>query len=115
MAKLSTPFATVSWSGAAEGAWRRCELEKTHELAQDHHDRAVYAHAYEGSDAVRASTAWYKAIHQDVGDMKTYPKPTMPVPTTATDVRFVEVEKSQHRLAEDAPEPVSRSPIEFFA
>lgn len=94
-------------------------------------DRAIYAHAYDGVDAIRASTAWYKAIHTDIADMKTYPKLAMPVlglacwrqwelfnhvlPTTAADVRFVEVEKSQHWLAEDAPELVSRSLLDFFA
>jgi pimeloyl-ACP methyl ester carboxylesterase len=42
-------------------------------------DKAVYAYAYDSNDGIRASNAWYQAFPQDIADIKTYNKLTMPV------------------------------------
>ncbi|MFC0846172.1 alpha/beta fold hydrolase [Streptomyces noboritoensis] len=94
-------------------------------------DRAVYAHAYDSPDAVRAGTAWYQAAHQDIADLKTYGKVTAPVlgvasqltydqfrqvlPTLATDVRVVCADKSIHYIPEEQPELLSRELLKFLA
>lgn len=94
-------------------------------------DRRVYAHAYDSPDAVRAGAAWYKAAHQDIADLKTYPKLTAPLlgvgsqltydqfrqvlPTLATDVRVVHADKSIHYIPEEQPELLSRELLKFLA
>lgn len=42
-------------------------------------DKAVYAAAYAGQDAIRAGNAWYQAFPQDVTDRKLYGKLQVPV------------------------------------
>ena len=42
-------------------------------------DRRVYTSWYDDPDAIRASNGWYQAVHQDIADMKTYAKVTMPL------------------------------------
>lgn len=95
------------------------------------YDRAVYARAYDTPAAIRAYTGWYQAFDQDIEDLKTYDKVTAPLlalaapsqyeqvqgqlASVATDVRYAQVEKSMHWLAEDDPELVSRALLDFFA
>lgn len=94
-------------------------------------DRAVYARAYDTPEGIRAANGWYQAYHQDIEDLKTYDKVSLPLlalaaPTQydqvqeqlsqiATDVRMVRVDKSLHWLAEDDPELVSRELLGFLA
>jgi pimeloyl-ACP methyl ester carboxylesterase len=94
-------------------------------------DRAIFAHAYDTPAAIRASNGWYQAFHQDIADMDTYAKVTVPLlglaapstvpwfqgvlPNVATDVReIVTVHKALHWLADEDPELVSRSLTDFF-
>ncbi len=42
-------------------------------------DKAVYAHAYNSKEAIRASNAWYQAFPQDIADYNTYQKIDTPV------------------------------------
>lgn len=94
-------------------------------------DRAVYAQRYDSPDAVRAGTAWYKAAHQDIADLKTYGKVTAPVlgvgsqltygqfrqvlPTLAPDVRVVHADRSIHYIPEEQPELLTRELLTFLA
>ncbi|WP_045563670.1 alpha/beta fold hydrolase, partial [Streptomyces sp. FxanaA7] len=39
-------------------------------------DRDIYAAAYDSPDGIRAACGWYQAYHQDIEDLKTYPKVT---------------------------------------
>ncbi|MEV6925149.1 alpha/beta hydrolase [Dactylosporangium sp. NPDC051485] len=94
-------------------------------------DRAVFAHAYDTANAIRAGNGWYKAFQQDIADMDTYAKVTAPLlglvapatlpwfqatlPNVATDVRgIVTVDKALHWLADEDPELVARSLAAFF-
>jgi len=94
-------------------------------------DRAVYARAYDHTAVTRATNGYYQAYHQDIEDLKGYPKVTAPLlamaaPTQydqvrdqlahiATDVRMVRVDNSLHWLAEDAPDLVARELLAFLA
>ncbi|MFD9489287.1 alpha/beta fold hydrolase [Streptomyces sp. NPDC059991] len=94
-------------------------------------DRNVYARAYDTPDGIRAANGWYRAFAQDIADIKTYPKITAPLlglssevsyaqfrqtlPTLATDVRVVKLDKTVHYLQEEAPDRVARAFTEFFA
>jgi pimeloyl-ACP methyl ester carboxylesterase len=95
-------------------------------------DRRVYTSWYDDPDQIRASNAWYQAFHQDIADMKTYAKVTMPLlgliapdsrpwfeytlPQIATDIRgIITVDKALHWLCEEDPELVSKSLIDFLA
>lgn len=94
-------------------------------------DRAVYARAYDGVESIRATNGWYQAFHQDIADMRTYGKLTMPVlglasfvshdrfvevlPTLAETSRVVKVEQSSHWVAEEQPELVADELLRFFA
>jgi pimeloyl-ACP methyl ester carboxylesterase len=84
----------------------------------DAKDRAVYKAAYASAEAIRAGDAWYQTFTQDVIDMKTYPKLTLPVlgavTPVAADFKLVKVENSGHFIAEEQPEFVTRALIEFF-
>jgi pimeloyl-ACP methyl ester carboxylesterase len=95
----------------------------------DAKDRAVYHAAYASAEAIRAGDAWYQTFTQDVIDMKTYPKLTLPVlglgstgydwlkasvTPAATNFKLVKVENSGHFMAEEQPEFVTRALIEFF-
>jgi pimeloyl-ACP methyl ester carboxylesterase len=94
-------------------------------------DRAIFAHAYDTPEAIRAGNGWYKAFQQDIADMDTYAQVTAPLlglaapsavpwfqgalPNVATDIRaVVSVNKALHWLADEDPELVSRSLTDFF-
>ena len=42
-------------------------------------DRAIYANAYNSPDAIRAANGWYQTFGQDIIDLKSYPRLTLPV------------------------------------
>ncbi|RWY47380.1 alpha/beta fold hydrolase [Mucilaginibacter gilvus] len=93
-------------------------------------DRAVYASAYNKTDQIRASNAWYQAFNQDIADSKTYSKLEMPVlaigsyisynfmkmgiPYVAEDYKVTGIQDSGHYLAEEQPEAVLEALIPFL-
>jgi len=100
-----------------EQAWFFRHMLKD-ETAIDARDRAVYAKAYSGRHAIRASNGWYQAFPQDIVDDSTYQKLTMPVLglggtgyqrlKATLDAKTIEsktfrVEGSGHFIAEEKP------------
>lgn len=98
--------------------------------AIDAHDRAVYEHAYNSRDAIRASNGWYQAFTQDIIDDHDYAMLDMPVlglggsghdRLTATMTRkarnftAIKVENSGHFVQEEQPEQVTRAMLDFLA
>ncbi|MEV6954739.1 alpha/beta hydrolase [Streptomyces sp. NPDC051183] len=93
-------------------------------------DRAIFARAYDTPEQIRATNGWYRAFPQDIEDMATYGKLTVPLlgiaspvshkefeqvlPSLAPDVRVVKLYKTLHWLPEEQPEPVIRLLSEFF-
>ena len=94
-------------------------------------DRRVYTSWYDDPDAIRASNGWYQAVHQDIADMKTYTKVTMPLlgliaatsrqwfeytlPQIAADIRgIITVDKALHWLCEEDPDLVTKSLLDFL-
>jgi len=93
-------------------------------------DKAVYALAYDSSDGIRASNAWYQAFPQDIEDIKTYAKLTMPVigigatgfemlkgslPNYTTDLQLVKVEGSGHFMLSEKPKETTGCIKKFLA
>lgn len=92
-------------------------------------DKAVYSHAYNTQDAIRASNAWYQAFGQDIEDFKSYKKLTMPVlgiggsgygmlcmslPNSTEILELKEVANSGHFLMSENPNVVVSHIIEFL-
>ncbi|MDM1459546.1 alpha/beta hydrolase [Myroides odoratimimus] len=92
-------------------------------------DKAVYSHAYNTQDAIRASNAWYQAFGQDIEDFKSYHKLTMPVlgiggsgygmlcmslPNSTEILELKEVANSGHFLMSENPNVVVSHIIEFL-
>ncbi len=92
-------------------------------------DRAVYANAYQGVEAIRASNSWFQAFPQDVEDQKSYGKLNMPVlglgSTTyswlqsvlaakATQANTVKI-NSGHLIPEEAPRETLKEILGFLA
>jgi pimeloyl-ACP methyl ester carboxylesterase len=93
-------------------------------------DRAVYAHAYDTAEAIRASNGWYQAFGQDIEDEKKYGPLTPPVlvltgelkfdtarnvlPHKAIDFEIVKLDGAGHYLAEERPELVVQHLSTFF-
>lgn len=92
-------------------------------------DRAVYAHAYNTRDAIRAGNGWYQAFSQDIKDYYGYRKLTMPVlgiggpgylwlnyvlPVKTTDPKIEKIENSGHFVAEENPQAVIKAMEEFL-
>lgn len=92
-------------------------------------DKAVYAYAYNSTDAIRASNAWYQAFPQDIEDSKAYDKLTMPVigiggsgyemlemllPNLATDLQLKKIESSGHFVLAEKPHETAKSIIDFL-
>jgi pimeloyl-ACP methyl ester carboxylesterase len=99
------------------------------ESAIDARDRAVYEHAYNSVDAIRASDAWYQALPQDVVDYRNYGKLDMPVLALggpaygwmkkvigqkAENLSAVEVQNSGHFVQEEQPELVAQTMLDFL-
>ncbi|TDD32081.1 alpha/beta hydrolase [Nonomuraea terrae] len=91
--------------------------------------RAVYAAAYDQPGAIRAANGWYQAFAQDIADMQTYGKLSVPVlalgglyyealplalSDRADDIRFVQLADAGHYLSEERPDDVANALIEFF-
>ncbi|QES87649.1 alpha/beta fold hydrolase [Rhizosphaericola mali] len=85
-------------------------------------DKAVYANAYDSTEAIRSANAWYQAFAQDIDDFKTYPKIKLPVlgiggsgfymlqmalPAVASNLELKQVENVGHFLMEENHEIVS--------
>ncbi|WP_258171296.1 alpha/beta fold hydrolase [Paenibacillus sp. R14(2021)] len=91
-------------------------------------DKAIYNAKYESPEAIRASNGWYKAYRQDIEDLKSYGKLSMPVlgiggtkfglepflSQYATDVKMVIFEKCGHWIAEEKPQETIKQFEEFF-
>lgn len=94
-------------------------------------DRAVYAHAYNTKDAIRAGDGWYQTFPQDLRDNKTFPE-KIDVPSLGiggigngllTDFMTARIAKPRfhplkgvgHYVAEEAPDEVSQAILQFIA
>jgi pimeloyl-ACP methyl ester carboxylesterase len=93
-------------------------------------DRAVYAAAYNEPDNIRAANGWYQAFGQDMEDVKSYPRLTMPVlgigsyvayenlqmtlPMLAENTQVIGILDSGHYLFEEKPAPVLDAVIHFL-
>jgi len=93
-------------------------------------ERAVYAAAYNTTESIRASNAWYQTFAQDIDDAKTYQQLSMPVlgigsyisysymkmglPYVAKDVNVVGILTSGHYLYEEQPEQVLDAVLSFL-
>lgn len=95
----------------------------------DARDRAVYARAYDTRDAIRAGNAWYQAFTQDIIDARSYGRIRTPAFGIAgpgygwllafyerrtTGGRVVQLPRSGHFVAEEAPEDTTRLLLEFL-
>ncbi|MEC5147204.1 alpha/beta hydrolase [Chitinophaga sp. 212800010-3] len=93
-------------------------------------DKGVYSHAYDSTEDIRASNAWYQAFAQDIQDSKAYPKIKTPVlgiacsnsyemlsaslTKFATDISMKKIEDSGHFLLAEKPEEVAAQIMEFL-
>ncbi|MGY3054001.1 pimeloyl-ACP methyl ester carboxylesterase [Pedobacter sp. UYEF25] len=93
-------------------------------------DRAVYASAYNQTESIRASNAWYQTFTQDIEDSKNYHQLTMPVlgiasyvsynfmkvglPYTIKDVEVIGILDSGHYLYEEQPEQIIDAVVKFL-
>jgi pimeloyl-ACP methyl ester carboxylesterase len=93
-------------------------------------ERAVYAHAYDDVQSIRASNAWYQTFNQDIEDAKTYQKLNMPVlgigsyisynymnmglPYVANQVNVIGILDSGHYLFEEKPQQVIDAVLPFL-
>lgn len=94
-------------------------------------DRAVYAHAYNTKDAIRAGDGWYQTFPQDLRDNRTFPA-KIDVPSLGiggigngllTDFMTARIANPKfhplpgvgHYVAEEAPDEVSRAILQFIA
>jgi pimeloyl-ACP methyl ester carboxylesterase len=93
-------------------------------------EREVYASAYNQSESIRASNAWYQTFTQDIEDSKAYEQLTMPVlgigsnvsynfikmglPYVAKDCTVVGLLESGHYMNEEQPEKVLEAVIPFL-
>ncbi|QGR00202.1 alpha/beta hydrolase [Paenibacillus psychroresistens] len=94
-------------------------------------DKGIYYAAYSSAEAIRASNGWYKTFRQDIEDLKTYPKLSVPVlgiggfdstlhtldlflHQYATDVKTVKLDKAGHWIAEQSPQETINLFKEFF-
>lgn len=97
--------------------------------ALDGRDRAVYEHAYNSAEAIRASNAWYQTFTQDMIDYKGYGKLDVPVlamgsaafgwmqqviPQKVEKFTAIKVENSGHFIHEEQPEFVIRNMLDFL-
>ncbi|MFD2614077.1 alpha/beta fold hydrolase [Paenibacillus gansuensis] len=93
-------------------------------------EREIYIAAYAKPGALRAGHNWYRAFRQDIEDMKTYPKLSVPVlgiggvsgydmlnsfvQEHATDGKAVKLEKTGHWISEENPQETIHQFTEFF-
>lgn len=99
------------------------------EQAVSSFDLAVYVHAYDNRDGIRAGYGWYRAFGQDIEDSKSYTPLQMPVlglggPATkrlaaflnqlAPKAQMVKVEGSGHFIPEEKPDEVATAMMAFL-
>lgn len=93
-------------------------------------DRQVYAAVYNHAANIRAANGWYQAFNQDIADMKTYPRLTMPIlgigsyvaytnmkmslPAMADNVEVLGFLNSGHYLFEESPAQVLEAVLRFL-
>lgn len=93
-------------------------------------DRAVYAAVYNEPENIRAASAWYQALNQDIADASTYARLVMPVlgigsrvsfkylqmslPYMAENVQVVGILNSGHYLFEEQPASVLAAVLPFL-
>ncbi len=93
-------------------------------------DRAVYAAAYNQPESIRAATAWYQALGQDMADAQAYAPLAMPVlgiasyvayqnlrqglPAIAQNVQVVGLLDSGHYMFEEKPDQVLAAVLDFL-
>ncbi|UOR07031.1 alpha/beta hydrolase [Hymenobacter aerilatus] len=93
-------------------------------------DREVYAAVYNQPENIRAATAWYQALNQDIADAGTYERLTMPVlgigsrvsfnylqmslPYMAENVEVVGILDSGHYMFEEKPAEVLDAVLRFL-
>lgn len=94
-------------------------------------ERGVYSSAYNDSESIRASNAWYQSFSEDIDDSKAYRQLEMPVlgiasnvsynfmkialPYAATDSKLLGILDSGHYLFEECPKQVIEAVSEFLA
>jgi pimeloyl-ACP methyl ester carboxylesterase len=107
-----------------------CGLMLQNPKAISERDRTIYANAYSSPDAIRAANGWYQTFGQDIIDLKTYPRLTLPVlglaseagydylagplHRQAVDVQIERITGSGHYLAEEQPDVVVAHLRKFF-
>ncbi|MDQ0875897.1 pimeloyl-ACP methyl ester carboxylesterase [Paenibacillus sp. V4I3] len=93
-------------------------------------ERAIYIAAYAKPEALRAGNDWYRAFRQDIEDLKTYKKLSVPVlgiggvsgyqmldaflREYATDPKLVKLDKTGHWISEENPQETINLFNEFF-
>jgi pimeloyl-ACP methyl ester carboxylesterase len=93
--------------------------------------KKIYYSSYASPDAIRASNGWYKTFRQDIEDLKTYKKLSLPVlgiggsestsqtleaflQQYATDAKMVRLDKTGHWIAEQSPAETVKLFFDFF-
>ncbi|MBP2478881.1 pimeloyl-ACP methyl ester carboxylesterase [Crossiella equi] len=108
-----------------------CELMLVDQDAIPAEDREIYAAVYDQPESIRAANGWYQTWGQDIEDVKTYPKLTLPVLALVCKANFDYVRSvvdrqvvgadvrlladTGHYLAEEQPEEVIRHLQGFLA
>lgn len=93
-------------------------------------DRAVYATAYDSPGAVRACQGWFQAYLEDIDDLRSYGKVSVPMlglaygpffdymkqvlPDQGVDVQLGEITDSRNYLVEEQPGAVTEALTTFF-
>ncbi|KUJ59553.1 alpha/beta hydrolase [Flavobacteriaceae bacterium CRH] len=93
-------------------------------------DRKVFSKAYDNKEAIRSSNEWYKAFTQDILDMKTIEKITVPtigigsvdgvemfkysLPPYINDLQLKVINNSGHFIHEENPDQTAQSIIDFL-
>jgi len=99
------------------------------ETAVSPFDRAVYVHAYDHKDGIRAGNAWYQAFGQDIEDDRGYQAVEMPVlgiggpahkrlqaylSRKASHLTLLKAEGSGHFIPEEKPAETAAQIIDFL-
>lgn len=92
-------------------------------------DRAVYVHAYDCEDGIRASNRWYQAFPQDIEDSKSYDRITIPtlglggsgfdmlkqaLSATVVEPEFVKIEGCGHFMLAEKPIETAEAMMMFL-
>ncbi|WP_025762474.1 alpha/beta fold hydrolase [Dyadobacter tibetensis] len=108
--------------------WLYKNLLKNQDSVSDF-DKMVYACAYDGKDAIRASNAWYQAFPQDIEESKSFEKLVLPVigiggsgydmlkmslPDLATNLQLEKIEDCGHFILAEKPEETAMLIMNFL-